>query len=566
MNRKLALSVPFVLLAILIYSMMWGVGDEQTDSLAGAVVKRGDLRISELSRGNLEAKDSARLVNELEGRANIIYLIEEGTRVEAGDVVCELDTSGHEDRLVDQAISVDRARSSLVKAQEQYEIQVIQNASDEAEAVLSMELAQLKLEAYIADEGEWDGELARANEAIVLAEERIKQAEETLAWTTKLYEKGFVQKTELDRDQLNVTSAGISHDQAVRDRNLKKSYGDRAKRKELQASVESRQRDLEVVKKQAAARLVDFDAARRTAERELERQEEKHDKLKDQISKGVLRAPEAGLVVYARTRSRHGQDQVPQEGAEVYERQAIVTIPRAGGMVADVSLHETKLDKVRVGLACLIKIDALRGEVFHGQVASVAAVADSGSWMSNPNQRLYATEVALTQEVADMRPGMSCSIEILVDDLQDVLYVPVQSVFLDAGLPICFVREGGSIEQRSIEVGHDNNKWAHVVSGLAEGETVLLSPPPSWEPQAPPEEDAPEDLPELESGDVSEKPEAATGPPASGGLSEEQRQAMRERFQNMSEEEQAAARKRFRSGGGRPGGGADHGAGAGSNQ
>jgi HlyD family secretion protein len=576
-NRKLLVGIPLAVLLLLVFGIGGWFGDDEIGPLEGVAVRRGDLRISELARGNLEAKDSARLVNELEGRANIIFLIEEGTRVEAGDVVCELDTSGHQDRLVDQAISVDRAEASFVDAKAQYEIQVIQNASDDAEAVLSLELAELNHEAYVAEEGEWEGELARAEEAIVLAEESIKQAEETLQWTEKLFEKGFVQKTELDRDKLNVTQKSISRDQAVRDRNLKEAYGDRAKRKELSAAVESRKRDLEVVRKQAAARLVDFASERVAAERELQRQREKHLKLVDQVSKGVLRAPEAGLVVYARTKSRYGGGEVPQEGGEVHERQTIITIPRAGGMTADVSLHETKLDKVRVGLACLIHVDALPGETFHGRVAAVAAVADSGSWMSNPNQRLYRTEVALATEVPEMRPGMSCSIEVLVEDLSGVLYVPRQSVFLDAGKTTCFVSKGGRLDQREVEIGRDNNKFAHVRSGLEEGEVVLLSPPSSWEPAPPPEEKAPE-IPEgvpTPSADMAVATPAAdaqppTGPagsgegppggPGMGSFSAEQVKSMREKYEAMSDEERAEAMKRY----GGSGGGGDRGRGRGN--
>ena len=77
----------------------WGVGPgawfrpEQEQALEGVPVRRGDLRISELARGNLEAKNSARMVNALEGRGTIIFLAEEGTYVKKGDLVCELDVS-----------------------------------------------------------------------------------------------------------------------------------------------------------------------------------------------------------------------------------------------------------------------------------------------------------------------------------------------------------------------------------------------------------------------------------------------------------------------------------------
>jgi hypothetical protein len=76
-----------------------------------------------------------------------------------------------------------------------------------------------------------------------------------------------------------------------------------------------------------------------------------------------------------------------------------------------------------------------------------------------------------------IRPGMSCSIEIVVETLTDALYIPLQSIFLDQGATVCFVSEGGDVDKRPIEVGENNGRWAHVLDGLEEGEIVLLSKP-----------------------------------------------------------------------------------------
>ena len=84
---------------------------EEVAAIEGVPVRRGALRISEIARGNLEAKNSARMVNELEGRTTILFLAEEGTYVEKGQLVCELDVSDLQDRLVTQEISVKKAEA-----------------------------------------------------------------------------------------------------------------------------------------------------------------------------------------------------------------------------------------------------------------------------------------------------------------------------------------------------------------------------------------------------------------------------------------------------------------------
>jgi HlyD family secretion protein len=537
---------------------------EEDQALQGVSVRRGPLRISELSRGNLESKDSARILNGLEGSATILFLAEEGTYVKEGDLICELDVSALEDRSVTQEIEVKSSEAKYTKSKEQYEIQEIQNQTDEAEAALALELARLDLEKYIdvsvyggeydprtdpaPTQGEWAHELAQAEEAIKLAEEEKKQAEDTIKWTTELFEKGFVQRTELERDQLAVERAKIKVEQASRELDLALKYGYKRKLAELSSAVESRERDILKVQKQSIAKLADLEAERESDRYRLEREKERFREIKAQLEVGKLYAPVSGMLVYSRTRShRGGGGEVPQEGSTVTKRQELATIPREGGMTVDVSLHETKLDNVRVGQTVRVKVDAIPGQVFEGTVDFVAAVADSGSWMSNPNQRLYRTEVTLAEFTPEMRPGMSCEVEILIEDLTDVLYVPRQSVYLDGRQTVVFLNQDGQVQAREVKVGLDNSKWVVVESGLEEGDTVLLSPPASWEPSKAVEPESAIKAKPVAPGDPAARPGMR---PTSSGMDEEQRAAMRKSFEGMSDEEKAAMRKKYSGSGG----------------
>ena len=78
-----------------------GLFEGETEvAIDGAEVRKGDLRISEVVRGNLEASDSVSIKCEIEGRSTIIYLAEEGTFLNEGDLVVELDVSQLADELV----------------------------------------------------------------------------------------------------------------------------------------------------------------------------------------------------------------------------------------------------------------------------------------------------------------------------------------------------------------------------------------------------------------------------------------------------------------------------------
>jgi HlyD family secretion protein len=66
----------------------------------GAPVRRGPLRIAVTTGGSLKAADTDRMTSGVEGRTTILWLTPEGTRVKAGDVVCELDATAMVERRI----------------------------------------------------------------------------------------------------------------------------------------------------------------------------------------------------------------------------------------------------------------------------------------------------------------------------------------------------------------------------------------------------------------------------------------------------------------------------------
>ncbi len=458
-------------------------GGESSEALAGAQVRRGNLLISVTERGNLKARNSISLRSEIEGRTTILWLIPEGTVVEAGEKVAELDASSLVNNRVQQDISVQNADAAYIKAEESLRIQEIQNESDIAKAVQQLEFARIDLEKYL--EGDMAQKQKQADEDIKLAEQEEQRAKDKLDWSERLFEREFVQRTEVEADRLAYERASITLERAVRSKDLLHRFDIPKQRAVFDAAVVEAARDLERTKLQAASRLVDFQTAMRTSKSKLDLEREKLEKLERQIEKSVLVAPVAGMIVYGREEGGRMRGDAPVSiGGEVRERQEIISIPGAGGMLAEASIHESVLKQVRVGQPCIVRVDAIPNVEFSGRVTFVAPLPDQNSWWANPNLRVYRSEIAITNPTAEMRPGMSCSIEILIDELKDVLHVPLQAVTNQRGRNLVFVSRREGPEMREVEVGLHNNKWVSIVAGLAEGDTVLLSPPAGFDMRA----------------------------------------------------------------------------------
>ena len=130
-------------------------------------------------------------------------------------------------------------------------------------------------------------------------------------------------------------------------------------------------------------------------------------RLEAQIEHARIRAPKSGLLIYAQRDS----DEPPiQEGAEVREREEILSIPNADGMLVQSKLHESVLEQVQVGQACTVKVEALPGQVFEGRVVSVALLPDQTSRWMNPNLKIYNTYIQIDNPDPALRNGMSCRV------------------------------------------------------------------------------------------------------------------------------------------------------------
>jgi len=459
-------------------------------ALEGAKVARGPMRISVVQRGNLKSKDSERLLCQVLGHTTVLSLIPEGTFVKKGDLIARLDVSAMEDRKVTQEVSVQNAEAQLTKAQQNLEIQRSQNLSDIARAEQTLDFSNRDLKKY--EEGDWPQQKKQADEAIVLAEEELAQSKNRLDWSTRLEEKGFLTRTELEQDKLSYERAKITKEQSIRNKTLLEEYDYPKELARLKGAVEEAQREKERVNLQARARIVDYEAAVRTSDAKLKLERETLNKILDQIVKGKIFAPVAGMVVHGRIEGRYGEGEPIQEGSDVRERQEIATIPNSEGMIVEAKLHETVLKKVHKDEPCEITIDALPGQTFHGHVNSVALLPDKGSWFSNPNQRVYRTEISIDDGTKEMRPGMSAGVEILIDQIPDTLYVPIQAVYPHKGKTISFVPNGaGGARQVEVKVGQSNDREVEILSGLKEGQVVLLSPPAGFNFEAAPRPERP---------------------------------------------------------------------------
>jgi HlyD family secretion protein len=523
---------------------------------------RGPLTIRVVESGTIKPQEQLVIINELQGQTTILSLIQEGTRVKKGDLLVELDSSKLLDDKTEQEIKVQNAEANFVGARENYAVAQSQAESDISKASLEHRFAKEDLIQYT--DGLYPNQLRESESKIALAEEDLNRASEKLKWSEVLSKEKYISTTELQADQLATRRSKLELELAQNSLKLLQEYTHARKIAELESDISQSAIALERVKRKGTADVIQAEAELRAKEAEFKRQKEKLQKIEGQILKTKISAPRDGLVVYATSAkmSYRGNSEPLQEGQQVRERQELFYLPTNQGMKAEISIQETMLSMVKVGLPARIEVDASATSSYTGSVVTIAPLPDPNQMWMNPDLKVYPGQIYMDGNDESLRTGMNCKVEIIVENYEDVLQIPIQAVVRSGRRAIVYVEQlDKTFRPQAISVGYDNGSLILVQSGLNAGDKVWLTPPLEV-PKEFVDQEAP--MPSMAQNTVKSTPvshvgstqnptpfsvaEASTMPSEDAAkktrdsLSEEDKQKLRDRVKNMSPEEREKLR------------------------
>lgn len=185
----------------------------------------------------------------------------------------------------------------------------------------------------------------------------------------------------------------------------------------------------------------------------------------------TLKAPIDGLVVYKEIWGPSGRAKV-KVGDTPWRGMPLVEIPDLSVMQVKTSVNEVDVSRVAKDQQVRIKLDALPEPDFYGSVSQIATLA---SRKRNSNIKEFEVMVLVDGTDPRLKPGMSASLEIITDKMDDVLSVPLESVFEKDGKTIVYI--AGSNKPVEVEVGQKNADFVAIKSGLEPGQRICLRDP-----------------------------------------------------------------------------------------
>jgi len=148
-----------------------------------------------------------------------------------------------------------------------------------------------------------------------------------------------------------------------------------------------------------------------------------------------------------------------------------IVLTDLGTMQVAAGFSEADAAKVQLGQVANVTFDALPSERAAGRVTAI----DTNSTVVS-NVVTYQVTVALTQAVAGLKPGMTATVQAVVAERDRVLKVPAAAITTrgDASAVRVLEAAGSSPVLRTVVVGLKGDDAAEVVSGLREGERVVI--------------------------------------------------------------------------------------------
>ena len=410
-----------------------GAGGPAATAYKTFVAIKGPLTITVTEDGNVESANNVTIKCRVEGGASILEIVDDGAIVEEGDQLVKLDDAAISDNIAAQKIAMGKAESAKISAD------------------AKVKVAQINVEEYLKM---FEKDLQDQESNIVIAEENLRSSQNSLEYSERMFQRGYISQLELESSQFAVRRSGLELTSSKTAKEVMEMYTKQKTMTDLESQVAIAATGL---KSELAAYELELNKLKR---------------LEDQLENCLIIAPNGGMVVYANKQGRWGgQGTQIEEGSNVRQLQDILWLPDLDNMQVKVNVHETKVEDLRVGMRAAIMI---QGRQLMGAVERVSNQPESTSWFQG-NIKEYATIVKIDGAPDNLKPGMTAEVEIRVDSLTDVIKIPLSSVVEDKGKYYCYIKTADGEEKRDVEVGLSDETFV-AVTGVQEGESVIRNP------------------------------------------------------------------------------------------
>jgi multidrug efflux pump subunit AcrA (membrane-fusion protein) len=139
-------------------------------------------------------------------------------------------------------------------------------------------------------------------------------------------------------------------------------------------------------------------------------------------------------------------------------------------------IDEVDRARIQMGRAVLVRVDALPDRELTGSVQNISLMSRP-DFTQFPPTRNFDLIVALADNDARLRSGMSATARIELERLNDVLVVPAAAVFQRTGAPTVYQIDGSTVVPRRVSILRRGRDQIAIAGGVQERARIALRDP-----------------------------------------------------------------------------------------
>lgn len=354
---------------------------------------------------------------------------------------------------------------------EEGEIEAVQSINIVA-PLISWRYGNLKITELVRD-----GQEVKAGDTLIVFDpsevlKGIVEAESSLEIAKAEFDKMIAQqKSDLEDLRAGYEVARISHE-ISKIRFESAEYESEIKKKEIQLNLDKADIALERAKEQIDNRIKIQKEEVKQKNLSIMQFQSRLNEAHETLTKLSVVTPSSGIAIISRNWSSNNKFQI---GDQCWGGFPIIQLPDLSILKATVRINEVDVAKISKGLKVEIKPDAFSDSTFTGTVNSIANLAVNKDGSSKI--KVFPVEILLNESDRNLLPGLTVSCRIIIDKIEDVLYIPLDAVRAEGDKNFVYKKSASGYDKIEIETGQNNTDYVVIISGLKEGDEIALVDP-----------------------------------------------------------------------------------------
>lgn len=315
----------------------------------------------------------------------------------------------------------------------------------------------------VVDSGQWIADLNRDEIGNTIQDLEDSYETSVTNYKKKVLDTAMTLRTLRDdiiNQRFSVEEAKILLEQSI--------YEPPATIRKYEISLEKAERTLQQSIDNYDIKLQTAEADMQTVIMEMNKQERKLQQAQELLSQFTVYSPKAGMVVYR----KDWNGKKIGIGSSISAWDPIVAeLPDLTNMISKTYVNEVDVSKVKVGQSVDITVEAFPERSYTGMVKEVANI---GEQVSGSNAKVFEVLIEVNEYDSILRPAMTTVNNIKTQTLSNTMYVPIECIFNEGGIPFVYTSQG---RKQEVTVGQSNDNEIIIIKGLNIGDEIYITPP-----------------------------------------------------------------------------------------